>query len=947
LKNSPCSGTTAFSFTGTGQVSAEMNAFQWSSHPLGSPHTWPAPLKIAVNLILDSPESMYVLWGPELHFFSNDAYRPIMGPRAERAVGTTLPDLWPDALDALKPIIEKAFKGEASLFEHMPITMARYGQQEETSWSFSFTPLRDETVTVVGIVCITNETTQILRAEATAAQERERLMQMFDQAPSFMALLRGSDHTFEMVNPAYSNLIGGRDVTGKTVAKALNDAVEQGFVELLDGVYATGEPYVATGAKYVVDTGPGHPVNERYVDFVFQPLRDSDGSVNGIFVDGYDVTDRVRAQSERDAAHADLERIKERSQTWQVSPDLLGALNSEGHFATSNPAWYAMLGWTEAEVASMSIFELLHPGDVERTRAGFDLTQQGTPAIRFPNRYRCKDGSYRWISWVGVPEGGLVYCSGRDITDEVAQADALIAATAERDMMAGILATTDAFVMVLDLNYRWLAVNPAGAKEFERIFGTLPKIGDSMLDLLADQPNHRMAIEAMWSRALSGEEFTTVAPFGDLDDAGGHYQLKFNTLRDAAGNRIGAFQFATDVTTQANQAAALEAAEEALRQSQKMEAVGQLTGGLAHDFNNILAGVSGSLELMQTRLAQGRISDADRYLTGAQGAVRRAASLTQRLLAFSRRQTLEPKPSDLNRVVADMQDLVRRSVGPSIEIETVAAGGLWIAFVDVPQLENALLNLCINARDAMPDGGKLVIETGNRWLDRNAAKERGIEPGQYISLCVSDNGTGMSPQVIARAFDPFYTTKPSGQGTGLGLSMIHGFAGQSGGSVRIYSEVGKGTMVCLYLPRHQGESESPPESDVVTRVPAGSDDHETILVVDDEPLIRMVAVEQLEELGYTVLEAGDGPTALKLLNLPGKIDLLVTDVGLPAGMNGRQLADAARVARPDLHVLFITGYAENAVLNHGHLEPGMQVLTKPFSMESLAVRVRELIKRSK
>lgn len=283
---------------------------------------------------------------------------------------------------------------------------------------------------------------------------------------------------------------------------------------------------------------------------------------------------------------------------------------------------------------------------------------------------------------------------------------------------------------------------------------------------------------------------------------------------------------------------ALMAAEETLRQSQKMEAVGQLTGGLAHDFNNILAGIGGSLELMQTRLAQGRISDLDRYLTGALGGAKRAASLTQRLLAFSRRQTLDPQPADLNRLVVGMQDLINRSVGPEIEVEAAGAGGLWTTFVDVGQLENALLNLCINARDAMPDGGKLTIETANRWLDERAAKERGVAAGQYVSLCVSDTGTGMSAETLARAFDPFFTTKPTGQGTGLGLSMVYGFAGQSEGSVRIYSELGQGTMVCIYLPRHAGEMGT---QDILPDLSAAprSSDHETILVVDDEPLVRM------------------------------------------------------------------------------------------------------------
>jgi len=385
-----------------------------------------------------------------------------------------------------------------------------------------------------------------------------------------------------------------------------------------------------------------------------------------------------------------------------------------------------------------------------------------------------------------------------------------------------------------------------------------------------------------------------------------------------------------------------EAAEEQLRQSQKMEAVGQLTGGLAHDFNNLLTGITGSLELLGTRIAQGRIKDLDRYVNAAQGAAKRAAGLTHRLLAFSRRQTLDPKPTDVNRLVAGMEELIRRTMGPAIEVETVAAGGLWSTLVDPGQLENALLNLCINARDAMPDGGKLTIETGNKWLDARAAVERDLPPGQYVALCVSDDGIGMPPDVTARAFDPFFTTKPIGQGTGLGLSMIYGFVRQSGGQVRIYSEVGQGTMVCLYMPRHQGASEElhlPAEQSEAPR----AEWDETVLIVDDEPTIRMLVAEVLEDLGYTAIEAADGASGLKLLQSNTRIDLLVTDVGLPGGMNGRQLADAARVARPNLKVLFITGYAENAALRHGHLAPGMHVMTKPFAMDALASRIKELI----
>lgn len=385
-----------------------------------------------------------------------------------------------------------------------------------------------------------------------------------------------------------------------------------------------------------------------------------------------------------------------------------------------------------------------------------------------------------------------------------------------------------------------------------------------------------------------------------------------------------------------------ERTEEALRQAQKMEAVGQLTGGLAHDFNNLLAGISGSFEMIGARLAQGRAADVERYLAAGQGAARRAAALTHRLLAFSRRQTLAPRSVVINRLMAEFVELVRRTVGPGIEVDMVAAASLWPTLVDANQLENALLNLCINARDAMPDGGRITIETGNRWLDARTAREHGLEPGQYVSVCVSDTGSGIDKATLERVFDPFFTTKPIGQGTGLGLSMVYGFARQSNGHVRIYSEVGEGTMVCLYLPRHLGEEEVETFDQAANQPVVTAD--KTVLVVDDEPTVRMLVVDALAELGYACLEAADGAAGLRILQSNANVDLLITDVGLPGGLNGRQVADAARGLKPGLKVLFITGYAENAVLNHGHIEHGMEVLTKPFAVGDLAGRVDRMLR---
>ncbi|ONG50676.1 hypothetical protein BKE38_17510 [Pseudoroseomonas deserti] len=388
------------------------------------------------------------------------------------------------------------------------------------------------------------------------------------------------------------------------------------------------------------------------------------------------------------------------------------------------------------------------------------------------------------------------------------------------------------------------------------------------------------------------------------------------------------FAVGRDVTAERAAAETQRQLEEQLRQSQKMEAVGQLTGGLAHDFNNLLTGISGNLELLELRVAQGRTAELDRYIERARAASARAAALTHRLLAFSRRQTLDPKPTEVNRLVAGMADLLRNTAGPAIALDWRPDPTLWPVLVDPSQLENALLNLCINARDAMPGGGRLTIETRNQ--------------GEAVILEVADTGSGMTPEVLARAFDPFFTTKPLGQGTGLGLSMIYGFVRQSGGDIRMRSSPGQGTTVRLELPRHHPAPQPAAAAVLEAPLPEAAPGR-TILVVDDEAVVRGMVVEVLQEQGYSTLEAGDGAGALEILRGPARIDLLLTDVGLPGGMNGRQVADAARQLRPELKVLFITGYAENAALGGGQIEPGMQVLTKPFTVERLVGRVQVLL----
>jgi len=386
-----------------------------------------------------------------------------------------------------------------------------------------------------------------------------------------------------------------------------------------------------------------------------------------------------------------------------------------------------------------------------------------------------------------------------------------------------------------------------------------------------------------------------------------------------------------------------ERAEEALRHAQKMEAVGQLTGGIAHDFNNMLTGIIGSLDLMQRYIAAGRSDEIGRFADAAVSSAQRAAALTHRLLAFSRRQSLDRKRIDPNQLVQSLQELFSRTKGAHITLKVELGQDVWPVNTDTGQLESALLNLVINARDAMPDGGELRIVTSNSYLDGgDISTLEPVKAGDYVMIGVSDNGTGMSPLILAKAFDPFFTTKPIGQGTGLGLSMIYGFAQQSGGHVTLESEPGKGTCVRLYLPRyHAPQTETPRPSRQPMESPLAEVD-ESVMVVEDDPAVRMLVLNVLDELGYTVHPAADARTALPLLESSLRIDLLVTDVGLP-GMNGRQLAEVARQHRPGLKVLFMTGYAEKAAERQGFLEPGMDLIAKPFTLDALANRVRDMI----
>ena len=425
---------------------------------------------------------------------------------------------------------------------------------------------------------------------------------------------------------------------------------------------------------------------------------------------------------------------------------------------------------------------------------------------------------------------------------------------------------------------------------------------------------------------------------------GSHFwaSVVIDAIHDENGKLIGFGKVTRDITERRQTQKALEEAREALFQSQKMEAVGQLTGGVAHDFNNLLQAISGSLEVIERRLAAGR-TDVGQHVAAARTAMDRATALTQRLLAFARRQPLKPEYTNLNALVSEMQDLIRKSVGEAVQVDLRLGPELWPIWADAHQVESALLNLAINARDAMPTGGRLTVASSNMHLDAaDVASEPGVQPGDYVMLAVTDTGTGMPPNVLTRAFEPFFTTKPVGQGTGLGLSQLYGFVRQSGGYVHIDSEVGRGTSVKLYLPRHHGVEETKTVPEMPPQPPLQAPGPGTILVVEDEAIVRMLLVDALEEQGYTVLEAEDGNAALGIVASSERIDLLATDVGLP-GINGRQLAEMARSLRSDLKVLFLTGYAYDAALEKEVLGPNTQLLGKPVAIEAFCAKVHGML----
>ena len=664
---------------GGGAVGALMRSHDWSESPLGAPHSWPQPLRTVVGLLLQSRFPMFVAWGNALGFLYNDPYTEILGAKHPRALGRRFHDIWPEIWPDISPLIDAAMAGHAIYREDLPLVMNRKGYDEQTWFTFSYSPLRDENGQVAGLFCACSETTRRVLAE------------------------RG--------------------------LRELNDTLER--------------------------------------------------------------------------------RVNE--------------------------------------------------------------------------------------------------------------------ALAQRKLLADIVEGTDAFVQVADLDYRWLAINRAAANEFERIFGIRPKVGDSMLQLLASQSEHQAAVKAVWSRALSGEEFVEIGEFGDPGRDRRFYEMRYSTLRDGNGTRIGAYQFVYDVSERMRDQERLRQAEETLRQSLKLEALGRLTGGVAHDFNNLLAVFANGLQLLQRKSSA---EQRERVYATMRRAVARGTGLTHQLLAFTRRQAINPESIDLASHLQGMRDMLERSLRGDIRVEMDFGAELWPVEIDAGEFELAMLNLFANARDAMPDGGTIRIEARNR----KEAQDDG-PPTDIVQLSVADTGSGMPPEVLDRVLEPFFTTKEAGKGSGLGVPQVYGFAQQSGGRLRIESQVGAGTIMTLLLPRSLRKPVAPIDASSAFSSGAEGALGRQVLLVEDDVEVAALTREMLSHLGFKVIHTASAVAALGALADARRIDIVFSDIMMPGAMSGLELAREIGRRQPRLPIVLTTGNSEAAA---GMRNAEFRLLLKPYSIEAIA-----------
>jgi|GEM_PF-57040 len=1059
-------------------MGALMRAHDWSASSLGAPSQWPQSLRTAVRLMLNAGHPICLWWGAEGICLHNDAYGQSVGPeRHPASLGRPAREVWDEIWPIIGPQISQVMEGHGGTWhENALIPITRHGRREDVYWTYSFSPIDDDAAPggVGGVLVICTETTRAVLADQQRAADAERNRQLYDQAPSFVCILRGPEHIFEFVNNAHKDLFNSGEWIGKPVREAFPDIAGQGYFERLDKVYRTGERYVAKGATARYRRTPEGPEEERRLDFIYAPITDDSGAVTGIFCEGYDVTDMHRAEQAasdseerfREIANAapvliwisdktkagiwfnkpwldftgrTLEqeigfgwieskhpddaarcvevysrafdtqerfqidyRLRRHDNVWRIINTIgvprysndgtfLGFIGScvdvtdqrnaeqalreseeqlrfatdaaeigfwDVDFVTDTMIWpprvRAMFGITSSGPVSMADFHAgLHPDDRDHTAKAFAAAADPARRAIYDVEYRTigqEDGIIRWVAAKGrghfssTGECLRVIGTAVDITDRKRSEQQLrdlndtlerrvAEALAGRRILADIVETTDVLIQVIDTKYRWMAVNRAASDVFESLFGARPKAGDNLLTLLGARGIDDSALKENWSRALAGEAFTRIARFPDPKGGYRSFEMKFNALHDREGKILGAYQFGYDVTAKLRDQARLAEAEEHLRQAQKIEAIGQLTGGVAHDFNNLLMVISGGLSILDRQTDPAR---RERILDGMRQATVRGASLSRQLLAFSRRRPLNPQPVDLAVHVEGMRELLDRTLHGDVHVSTSFCKDLWPAKADTAELELALLNLCVNARDAMPEGGTITIRADNLpGVDRPDLR------GDFIRLSVIDTGTGMPKDVLVRAFEPFYTTKEIGKGSGLGLAQVYGFAQQSGGTVNLESEPGEGTTVTLLLPRSCLAPEQPVRSKTEIIPPVQQADGAAILLVEDDNEVATLVTEMLTQLGYQVLRVASAEGALGALANDRTIDLVFSDIMMPGRMNGIELAREIRRRRPDLPVLLTSGNAESMKMDVS--KDRLDILGKPYELHHLAAALERTL----
>jgi signal transduction histidine kinase/PAS domain-containing protein len=829
----------------------------WNASVLGAPATWPQSLRSVVGLLLGSKFPMFVAWGQELGFLYNDAYAEILAAKHPAAMGARFYDIWSEIWPDISPLIDAALGGEASYSEDLPLRMNRHGYDEDTWFTFSYSPVRDEAGEVAGMFCAVHETTDRVLAERRLAEETERQRRMFSQAPGFICTLTGPDHRFDFVNQAYRSLFGDRDFVGATVREAFPELEGQGFYEALDQVYASGRRFVARDAPANLRDGKGGATS-LFLDFIYEPITDPAGKVVGIFCEGHDVTPRHESERRRVAVVTLSDRLRD----------------------IDDPAEIA---YAAAEVLGQTLGV---------SRVGYARIDPERETLHIERD---------WNAPGVVPPTGPVQM--RDY------------GTFMDDLKAG------AFISIADVREDPRTASAASALEHRsaRSFVNVPVLEQGRLVALF-YVNHAEV------RPWTPEDLALVRDFAERTRPAVERARNAQVLRQTEAQLRQANE-----TLEQRVTAALEErrqAEDALRQSQKLESMGQLTGGVAHDFNNLLSPIIGGLDLIQRTGLGGEREQ--RLITAALQSAERAKALVHRLLAFARRQPLQPKAIDMADLVTGMAELIASTVGPQIHVSVQISPDLPPAIADAHQIEMALLNLAVNARDAMPDGGHLRISV--TWEAVGSGHRVQLKPAPYICLSVADDGVGMDKGTLARAIEPFFSTKGVGKGTGLGLSMVHGLASQLGGILNIQSLPGLGTNVELWLPISSNPVDAP-EARLITAVGAVSG---TVLLVDDELLVRLSTADMLSDLGYSVVEANSGEDALRRVDGGLRPDLLVTD-HLMAGMSGVDLARELRGRIPELKVLVVSGYAEAE-----GLAPDLARLTKPFRLTDLTASLARL-----